>query len=257
MNWKKLFLPLFLVLFLLSCYEVQEGIVIDANGSGTYSTHMDLAQMIDMMQSFAGDEMNKDGMDKVIDTTFSMRSFTDTAKNLTAEQRELMGNGKIHLQMNLKEKILKLDSDFPFKNYSQLQLLLAGTSGMSGFSNAMKSVFNKTDSNEPDSPKDPEGDFDQIGSVYDAVANDGTLSKKLNRPKFDALMAKPELAQMGEIANSGIEILYTTTIKLPRPVKSVDNAMIKVSDDKKTLHFSYNYLEVFQNPDKFSYTITF
>ena len=33
--------------------------------------------------------------------------------------------------------------------------------------------------------------------------------------------------------------------------------MSQLSDDKKTVTIKYNYLELFDNPDKFSYTITY
>jgi hypothetical protein len=54
-----------------------------------------------------------------------------------------------------------------------------------------------------------------------------------------------------------MEILYTTTIKLPRPVKSSDNPLIKVSEDKKTVTMHYNLLELLDNPEKFSYTLEY
>lgn len=256
MKLKKHVLPLFLTLFLLGCYEVNQDIVINENGSGTFSTHMDLAQMIEMMQSFAGDEMDKEGLDKVIDTVINMSSFVDTAKNISEEERKLLEKGKMRMQMNLKEKKFIIDTDFPFSNYSQLQSLMGETGGMSALTNVMKSMFDKgKEEAQPDSPKEP--DLDEIGSVFVTVAKDGTLSKKLDKAKYESLMSRPEMAQMKEVSSAGIEILYTTTIKLPRPLKSADNPLIKVSDDKKTLTLKYNYLELFENPDKFSYTITF
>jgi hypothetical protein len=71
------------------------------------------------------------------------------------------------------------------------------------------------------------------------------------------MMSKPEMEQMKQVGSAGIEILTTTVIKLPRPVKSSDNPSIKLSDDKKTATFKYNFLEIFDNPEKFSYNITF
>ncbi len=42
--------------FFVSCYEVNEDIEINADGSGTYVTKMDMSTLIDMMQTYAGEE---------------------------------------------------------------------------------------------------------------------------------------------------------------------------------------------------------
>ncbi|MFM9909291.1 MAG: hypothetical protein ACKVOW_08080 [Chitinophagaceae bacterium] len=256
---KKRWLPaIFCTLFLLGCAEINEEIVLNENGTGTYVTKTDLSQMIEMMQSFGGDEMNKEGLDKVIDTVLSMKSFADTSSNMSAEQKQLMSRGKMRLQMNMKEKIFKIDTDFPFSSYNDLQLLLAGAGGMSNLSGAMKKIFDKgatENTNLPDSPIDP--GLDQISSIFDVVVKNGSISKKVNQEKFKVLMEKPEMAQMGQLTGAGIEILTSTVIKLPRPVINADNILLKLSDDKKTVTLKYNMLELFESPDKFSYTITY
>ncbi|HUP14302.1 MAG TPA: hypothetical protein VM187_18900, partial [Niastella sp.] len=56
-------------IFFVSCYEVNEDIEINADGSGTYVTKMDMSALIDMMQTFAGEEeLQKGGLDRVLDT---------------------------------------------------------------------------------------------------------------------------------------------------------------------------------------------
>ncbi len=256
---KKRWLPaIFCTLFLLGCAEINEEIVLNENGTGTYVTKTDMSQLIEMMQSFGGDEMNKEGLDKVIDTVLSMKSFADTSSNMSAEQKQLMSRGKMRLQMNMKEKIFKIDTDFPFSSYNDLQLLLAGAGGMSNLSGAMKKIFDKgatENTNQPDSPIDP--GLDQISGIFDVVVKNGSISKKVNQEKFKLLMEKPEMAQMGQLTGAGIEILTSTVIKLPRPVINADNILLKLSDDKKTVTLKYNMLELFESPDKFSYTITY
>jgi hypothetical protein len=70
-------------------------------------------------------------------------------------------------------------------------------------------------------------------------------------------MEKPEIAQLQQMAAGGMEILYTTTINLPRPAKKTENSLIKLSSDKKKITLKYNLLELFENPEKFSYTVAF
>lgn len=254
-----------LCIFLASCLEVNEEIVVNADGSGSYVAKTDMGALIEMMQTFAGEEaLQKDGLDRVVDTTIYMKNLIDSVKNLTPEQKELMKTGKTQVQMNLKDKLFKINSDYTYKNYNSLQQLM---SGQSGGNNALTSIFKNmfggaTKGMEGlDQPADPAGaDSDPMGAVasmYDVVVKNGVISKVINAAKFKALNEKPEIAQLKQLGSSGMEIMYTTTIKLPRPAKKIDNPLVKLSEDKKTVTFKYNMLELLETPEKFSYTILY
>ncbi len=252
-----------LTLFFVGCYEVNEEIVINENGSGTYVTKMDMGQLIEMMQTMAGDEqLSKEGLDRAIDTIISMSSLLDSAKDdITADQKELLKNGKLQVQMNVKEKLMKMNVNLPFNSYANLQKLMSGMGNSgSGIGQAFKSMFDKgnDDGNAADMPARPESNqMDQLNSMFDVVAKNGTLSRKVNKARFDELMAMPEMEQMKQLSGAGMEILYTTTIKLPRPVKKSDNTLIKLSDDKRTVTMKYNLLELLETPEKFAYNIEY
>jgi len=254
----KYVLAVALSVFFVSCYEVNEEIEINADGSGTYVTKMDMGQLIDMMQTFAGEEeLKKDGLDKVYDTTILFKSLLDSAKDITAEQKELMKNGKMKMQMNIKEKVFKMDMDFPFRDQNSLQLLMSGKGGNgTGIASAFKNMFGKKDEAEqPGAPKTP--DMGDIAAIYDVTIKNGLIQKKVNAAKYKEFMDRPEMAQVKQLSGSGMEILYTTTIKLPRAAKNTDNPMIKLSEDKKTVTMKYNLLELLENPDKFAYSIQY
>ena len=244
-------------IFFVSCYEVNEDIEINADGSGTYVTKMDMSALIDMMQTYAGEEeLQKEGLDRVLDTTVLFKSLLDSAKDATAEQKALMKDGKMKMQMNIKEKIFKLDLSFPYKDLNSLQALMSGKAGGStGMSAALKNVFGKKDSEDPAAPKQPDmGDF---AAIYDVTIKKDLIEKKVNQAKYKEFIERPEMAQMKQITSSGMEILYTTTIKLPRPAKNTNNELIKLSADKKTVTMKYNLLELLETPEKFAYTIQY
>lgn len=245
-------------IFILGCYEVKEEIVIDESGTGSFSSNMDMGPLIEMMKGFAGDELTKEGLDKIIDSTISMEKVMDSAKDLTNEQRALFKTGKMRLQMNLNEGVFKINSDYKFKSYDELQMLLGGGGNMSAIGNLMKNIMDKKETKsepEPDSPKDP--DLDKIGSSYDVVVKNGSISRTLNKEKYDLLMAGEEMVQMKSLGSMGMEVLYTTTIKLPRPATSPETSIVKFSADKKTVTIRYNFLDVFETPEKLTYTITY
>lgn len=255
----KYVLTVAICVFFVSCYEVNEEIEIKADGSGTYVTKMDMGQMIDLMQTFAGDEeIKKDGLDKVYDTTILFKNLLDSAKDMTTEQKELMKDGKMKMQMNLKEKIFKMDMNLPYKDLNSLQKLMSGQGGNGpSMANAFKNLFGNPGAgeNQQGVPNGPDmGDF---SAIFDVTVKNGLIDRKVNQEKYKALTDRPEMAQLKQMNTSGMEILYTTTIKLPRAVKKTDNPIIKLSEDKKTVTMKYNLLELLENPSKFAYTINY
>lgn len=245
-------------IFFVSCYEVNEDIEINADGTGTYVTKMDMSTLIDMMQTYAGEEeLQKEGLDKVVDTTVLFKSLLDSAKETTAEQKALMKDGKMKMQMNIKEKLFKLDLSFPYKDLNSLQQLMSGKAGGgTGMSAALKNVFGKKEGEQDlATPKGPDmGDF---AAIYNVTIKKDLIEKKVNADKYKEFMARPEMAQMKQLTSTGMEILYTTTIKLPRAAKKTDNPIIKLSPDGKTVTMKYNLLELLENPEKFAYTIQY
>jgi hypothetical protein len=252
----KYVLTVALSIFFVSCYEVNEEIEIKADGTGTYVTKMDMGQLIDMMQTFAGEEeLKKDGLDKVYDTTILFKSMLDSAKDMSAEEKALMKDGKMKMQMNIKEKIFKMDMDFPYKDLNSLQQLMSGKGSGPGMANAFKNMFGKGNADQPGAPKGP--DMSDIAAIYDVTIKNGLIQKKVNTVKYKEFMDRPEMAQMKQLSGSGMEVLYTTTIKLPRAAKKTDNPLIKLSEDKKTVTMKYNMLELLENPEKFAYSIQY
>jgi hypothetical protein len=209
------------------------------------------------MQTFAGEEeLKKEGLDRVVDTTIYWKSLVDTAKEISAEQKELLKDGKMNLQMNIKEKVFKMDLNFPYKNLNSLQQLMSGkATGGQGLSNAFKSMFGKKDG-EDQMPTPSGPDMGDFAAIYDVTIKNGSIEKKVNEAKYKALTERPEMAQLKQLTSSGMEILYTTTIKLPRAAKPTTNPLIKLSEDKKTVTMKYNLLELLENPSKFAYTLT-
>jgi hypothetical protein len=249
--------------FLAGCYEVNEEIVINADGTGTFVTKMDMGQLLEMMQTMAGEEkLTEEGMDKVIDTTFQMKDMLSDAKDITPEQKALLSTGTMKMQMNVKEKTFKIDTRFPFSNQDNLQKLMAGQgNSVTGITDIFKQLFggDKTPPEDTtqiiDAAKEP--DMQDISNIFDVTVKNGFISKKVNNVKYKALLARPEMGQIKQLSSTGMEILYTTTIKLPRPVKTSDNPLIKLSEDKKTVTMHYNMLELLDNPEKFSYTLEY
>ncbi|HKP33000.1 MAG TPA: hypothetical protein VJT83_09740 [Chitinophagaceae bacterium] len=255
---KLLFVALTSILF-VSCLEINEDVEIKSNGSGNVTTVMDLSQLVDMMQAMGGEEFEKK-KDEKLDSIISLRSITDTASNLTAEQKSLMRDGTIRVQMNMAEKLFKLTMRYPFEDLDKLQkLTTAMSNGSVGFGNIMKDAMGdkKKDSMIIDQPAQESPEMDQLMSIFDYSIKNGTIKKSVNAERLKKLQDNPKMAEMKQGADMGIEVLYTTTYKLPRPVKKVDNPSAKVSDDKMSVTVRQNLMLIFTQPEKFAFTIEY
>ncbi len=258
MKWVKFLMPAAIIFFLAGCFEIDEQIDIKSNGSGELTVKTDMSQMLDLMENYLGkEEMEKQLPQRIMDTTVLMKDVVDTAKDISAEKKALVKNGKVHMQLNMDEKVFKSDMHLPFDNLGNLQKLYNSMNdGSLGTANLLKGLESSKDD------KDSLGnagmpDINQFNSIYDFQSKDGLISRKLNAEKWKNLQASQEFAQMKQATGMGVEVPYTLKINLPRPVKKIDNALATFSEDKKVVTIKYNLIEVFDHPEKFEYTIAY
>jgi len=251
MKLLKYLVPLSFIVLFAGCLDIDEKVEIKKDGSGQMAMDMDMSQMVEMLQTYMGkEEMAKKGMDKM-DTTVLMKSIVDTSKSLSPEKKAALRNGSIHLQMDIDQKIFKTHMQFPFTSYDQLQTLYKTLGdGSLGNTNLLSGLGGQE--GQGASP-----DINQFNGIYDFICKDGNISKKVNTEKWKKLMDDPQMAQMKQASQMGVEILYTTTLTLPRPAKKVDNAQAKLSDDKKTVTIKYNLIDVFEHPEQFGYNVEY
>lgn len=242
-------------LLLAGCFEIQEQIDIQSNGSGELTVNTDMSQLLVAMQNYLGtEEMQKQmPLGKTLDTTVLMKDLMDSMKNATPESKALVQDGKLHMKLDMDQKVFKSDMHIPFSSQENLQKLYNSMNNQNlGFSQLFKGMSGKSDATDGDMP-----DMNQFNAIYDFKSHDGLISRKLNADKWKTLQQDPQFSQLKEAGNSGITIPYTLTINLPRPVKKVDNELAKLSADKKQVVIQYNLMEVFQHPEKFEYTIVY
>jgi len=253
----KRLIPLLILVFLVGCFEIQEDIDVKSNGSGQMTVNMDMSQLLEMMQNYLGkEEMEKQMPQKSMDTTILMKDLVDTSKTIPADKKALLRNGKLHMMLNMTDKVLKTDLHFPFNNLNDLQkIYMSLNDGTLNTTSLFKGITGGKGDSADNSNATP--DMSQFNSIYDFQSKDGLISRKLNAVRWKSFQDNPQFGQMKDVGNMGIEMPYTLTVKLPRPVKKVDNALAKLSDDKKTVTIKYNLTEVFQKPEKFEYTISY
>jgi hypothetical protein len=246
MKFAKFLLPLVLLFSLASCFDIDEEIDINKNGSGEWKMNIDMSQLVDIMQTYMGkEELEKQFPQKKMDTTLYMKDLIDTVTSIAPDKKALLHDGKVHLNLDMNEKVFKTNSVFPFKNIGDVEKLRSAAGSNSFGAGQLLKNFGSDKSDNSQQP-----DMSMFGSVYDLKIKDGMISNKVNK-------MNPQFNQIKDAGSSGIDVPYSLTIKLPRPAKKVDNPIVKMSDDRKTLTVKYNLMDTFQQPDKYEYNIEY
>jgi len=253
MKLLKFILPAVLALGFAGCLDINEDVDIRNDGSGQLTMDMDMSQMVDLLTTYMGkDELQKKGMDKM-DTTILLKDIVDTVSSMTPDQKAILRPGRVHIKLDMDAKVFTVHSMFPFTSMANLQqLYVLMNNGSLGNAKLFGALGGGGDTGGG-SP----GGVDQFNSIFDFSCKDGLLTKKLNKAKFDALKNDPQLAQVKQATQMGMEINYTSTLSLPRPAKKIDNPIAKLSDDKKTVTMKFNLMDVFDHPEQFEYTVEY
>lgn len=234
------------------CLDIDERLDVNKDGSGQLAMDIDMSQMIDIMQTYMGkEELQKKGLEKM-DTTIFLKDVIDSSTTLSDDKKAILRPGRVHIKLDMDAKVFTIHSMFPFKNQADLEKLYALENDGSTLGNAH--LFGNLGG---DSSGGGPGDINQFNNIFDFKCRDGLLSKKLNKEKFDALKNDPQMAQVKQASQMGMEINYTSTLSLPRPVKKIDNPLLKLSDDKKTVTMKFNLIDVFDHPEQFEYTVEY
>ncbi|MDI3320173.1 hypothetical protein [Pinibacter soli] len=231
---------------LASCFDTVETVEIKQNGTGTYNLNMDMSKAFEMMKGFMSDsDLQKEGMNKTMDTTISFKSILDSAQDMDEHKRELLKGGVMHVNMDIKKSLMKLDMKYPFSSLGNLNELYAMIQkGNGGLNEAFKTVQAQEGMN---SGSDSSG-LNQINSIFDVNFKDGSYSKTVNKDRYDAFIHDEKVEQIKGMMSMMGEMNYTLILKLPKPAKTVSNKLATLSADKKTITLKSDLFSAFDNP---------
>ncbi|HEX2532295.1 MAG TPA: hypothetical protein VHK69_01090 [Chitinophagaceae bacterium] len=256
-----LFLMGCLTLMLAGCFEITEELTIAENGSGTYENKMDMSGLFDMMEMAASMDTSastKEGLDKLkekIDTTISMSSFSDTASNLTADQKALMKNAKMRLRINQEAKEMKMDMNYPFTQLSDVQQLMklngeGGSFKMLG--KAMKGEQNEMMGGDEGTPGMPD-----LSSFFDYTYRNGLLERRFSEAKFKEASSSEKFKEFQQAAPMMESVKMNTVIHLPRAAKKAEGTGVKLSSDRKTVTISASLSDIASDPKVLGYRVEY
>ncbi len=242
----KLIVAVFVAMCFTACLEITEEITLHADGSGEMNVTTDMSKMVELLKGFAGEEdLQKEEMKKAVDTTIWLRDALDSAENIGPEERRLLQNGKLRMQMNFDSNLLKMYIQNPFTNISDANKLNTVINQNGVMERAMKGM-NQADEQQSAAPGTG---IDKIGSIYDILFTKDGYSRTLNKAKYDSLMADPKLEEMKGMMAMMDEAHYTLRLKLPRAAKTVSNSRAVLSADKKEVTLTGSMTEMLDKPE--------
>jgi len=233
---------------LVSCFDTVEEVEIKQNGTGTYKLNMDMSKAFEMMKGFMSDsDLQKEGMNKAMDTTINFDAILDSAQDLDAHKKELLKGGVMHVNMDMQKSVMKLDMKYPFTSFGNLNELYSMIQkGNGGLNEAFKSM-QAQEGMGMENASDTSG-LNQINSIFDVNFKDGAYSKTLNKDRYEAFIHDEKVEQIKGMMGMMGEMNYTLILKLPKPAKTVSNKLATLSADKKTITLKSDLFSAFDNP---------
>ena len=246
------------------CLEIEQGIILNNDGSGKMELKTDMSQLMAMASMMGNEEkINKD-------TVITYRAYIDTAKSLTAEEKELINKASWRLRMNSTDGILDLTLRSEFTKLKEIDQLLEVLDRWDKV-DIMGQAFKDLAPPGADAGMDDMGLGKGTKSVVDMTKDyfkttwqNGKLSKTLDTVAYKKIKDDESLnsfKKLGELAQGGEEILekinVSTKFILPRPATKFEGKNLKASEDKKTITISAPISDIYTAPKNFEYNIEY
>ncbi|MGE5107295.1 MAG: hypothetical protein ACM3H8_07110 [Sphingobacteriales bacterium] len=246
-----------------SCLDSEEKIALKEDGSGTYSITMDMAKMMGMLSAFGGENKKPEKKDTVI----YFKDFTDTSTTLTADEKEILKNGKVGIHMDSDKGEMKIVMDANFKNVDQLVYLRNNFQEMIQKTHALDNLKDKKEITPGDeempsmTPKmgPPKANTNPFKDYYEFTATANSLSYKVKDKEaaLKAMETNEELQMMKKMAPMMGDMTFATTIVLPRPAIKIEGSKAKLSNDKKTVTVASTFKEIFSNLESLAFKVEY
>lgn len=239
---------LLLGLFLLTSCEITEKVYIDQQGNVSYSSHMDLTQLMDMVPK---DEMNE--VDYPIDSIFTVdgiaKSKTEFSKGFEGDdEREIMKNFKIHVKLDDDESFMNLILDK--KNLNEFNSFMANLKSDIETINAKRIKQNETlpDSAQLDLVDIPIFSMPKLSYHKKSFKRTGLIKSITESTKSEQMEGMEGLKNM---------IKFKLEYHFDRPIKSVSDKSAKLSPDAKTVYIEKPMSEAADDPEAFDFEVKF
>jgi len=220
-----------LLFTLLSC-TMKEKLVLNENGSGTFSYGFDMSALLKMSKS-----KDSTRAPKVIDSVFTFKELLapmkDSISKLSAiekQQFELLEMFKIRLKVNETKKEFTYDMEFDFPNTDIFKNMVSPTKAATLLSLSNKKVpKNSVKTGSNDNTSNTSFSYDGKYFVKTVTANAQEIDNKKAIAKKENTLEDGFSKKMDEMLK---ECKYSLEYHFPKKIKTVSLKEAKISEDK-------------------------
>lgn len=263
---KKILIPLFVFccLFLTSCLEIEEKIVIKNDNSGDYTMKMDMGNLMKLAEQMGQGKDKSDKTPEKKDSTLYFKSFVDTSTTLNKEEKDMLRDGSLRLKIDEEEKEIKFEIHLPFKKIQDLPKLRESYMVALNKLGVMDKMKDKKDGDENPEQEIP-SDLSKGSSTINPAQNSYTLSaapgkiayKLTDKKLYEEQMTDSTMQMMKNMSSMMGDMNFKTIIVLPKPVKKYKGSESDISADKKTITFKSSLGDFFEKPEAFEYELEY
>jgi hypothetical protein len=247
--------------FLSSCLNIEERIVIKNDNSGTYSLSIDMSKLMATIAQM-GQSIDSASKNKKVDTTIALKGYIDTAKGLTTAEKALYRNSMVSIKMDIPDNIAKIKIECPFTTIGDLAIVKKN----------LFSVISRLDITKSAEGALMQGNTLPAGTNLDAASQAGSPMSQFftftaapgkisyvinNKPGLDKEMASDSIQQMKQMSMFMGDFLYSTTFVLPKEAKKFSGPGMSISDDKRTVTFKRHFDDLTDNVENLEYKIEY
>lgn len=237
-------------LFLTGCLETVQEVTLNDDGSGTYMNTNDMGKILAVAKNMGGASTDKIPQ-QAVDTSFSFASEADNMTNLSAEEKELLKKGSVHIKMNIADEQFLTKMSFSFSTMNDIQKFnkLSGKMMMESLKGQMPAEMPMGDEGMPEPSS-----FDDY---YTLEFSNGELQKKLNKEKYANVESDEYLNGLKQAGAMGLPVVSTFIINLPRPAEKAEGKNVKLSEDKKKVTITSSMDDFYDNPESLEFKIKY
>jgi hypothetical protein len=256
---KKITLLLALVTTMLTgCLDSFEEFTISADGSGTYTSSLDMSGMMEMLEMMAAmDNSGSDELKKIseqdVDSLIMMSSIVDTATDLSAEQKRLFRDATMNINISQKKKLFKMGMVYPFRSLEDVKKIIDYNEA----GNGVGLYGNKSDDKNPLAAMQGQAGLPTGSGYFITTIKNGLIERKVDEKKVEALKTekgKNDFAQAEEMMEN---MTFTSVVNLPAPVKKLTGTKAILSADKKTVRIRYTMADLMKDPAALGFKIEY
>ncbi len=238
------------VILLTSCLETTQEITLKEDGSGVYVNTNDMGKILIIAKNMGAASSDKIPR-QAIDTSISLATTIDSIPNLSAEDKELLKKGTMHIQMSVADEKFITSMTFSFSSLDEIQKFnrLSGKMMVESMKDRMPSDMPMGAEKMPE-----QSSFDDY---YTLEFSNGELKKKLNKEKYADVDKDEFLNGMKQAGAMGIPVTSTYIINLPRPAEKAEGKNVKLSGDKMKVTITASMDDFYDDPTALEFKIKY